>query len=285
MNIAGVDIGPGQPVRLIAEFGSNHGGSLDKARRLIDTAAEAGADFVKGQYISSPDIMVERDHPDYKAYGDVVVPMPWLSILGRHAEDAGIPLFWSVFDVADVKVLEDAGVPTYKIASAELTYVPLLEAVAATDKPTLVSTGMARQGDVDKARHCFAWDQVLFLHCVSAYPAPPEDMNLWHVFEDWREIYGYDFGLSDHTADPFAAPLMAAALGACIIEKHYRLVDSTGPDADFAIFPAELAALATALHNAHLLLSGDGVKRVMPSEEASLSDRRTVHADGRWLRG
>lgn len=282
MKIANVDVCPDHPVRLIAEFGSNHAGSLDKAKRLIDTAAKAGADFVKGQYISSADVMVERRHKDWPEYQRFAIPQGWLVPLHKHAEQAGIPLFWSVFSSDDVAILEDVGVPAYKIASAELTFVPLLEAVAATGKPVILSTGMATDRDSGTAcqtlyRHGLSGDSLVVMHCVSAYPAPPADMNLRAL---GRGIYG----LSDHTEEPFAAPLMAAALGASVIEKHYRLLDSTGPDADFAIYPAELAALARALHNAHLLL-GEGVKRVMPSEEASLSDRRTVHADGRWLRG
>lgn len=282
MKIANVDVGPGHPVRLIAEFGSSHGGSLDKAKRLIDTAAKAGADFVKGQYISSADVMVERRHKDWPEYQRFAIPQGWLVPLHKHAEQAGIPLFWSVFSPDDVPILEDVGVPAYKVASAELTYTPLLDAVAATGKPALLSTGMAGLDEAYDAAMHFERGYVLLLHCVSSYPSPPDDMNLFCIQEPDR-CQALD-GLSDHTEEPFAAPLMAAALGACIVEKHMRLLDSTGPDADFAIYPTELAALARALHNAHMLL-GDGVKKVMPSEEASLSDRRTVHADGRWLRG
>lgn len=280
MKIGRHEVGPGQPVYLLAEMGSNHGGNLETALQLIRTAAKAGADGVKAQFFTA-DVMVEKGHPDYKTYQQCELPSWWFAPMRKCTDEHGIDFVLSVFAPEHVPLVVPY-VDAIKIASAELTYTPLLEAVVATGKPVILSTGMATAAEVVKAAvtdlpHHYP---VAVLHCVSAYPAPPEDMNLTAGATSWCP-----WGLSDHTEEPFAAPLMAAALGASVIEKHYRLLDSTGPDADFAIYPAELAALARALHNAHLLLLGEGVKRVMPSEEASLSDRRTVHADGRWLRG
>ncbi len=279
MQIAGRAIGPGQPVYLVAEVGSNHGGSLDTAMKMVAVAAECGADAVKFQYFRAA-TMVPKNHPDYATFKANEIPNFWLPELRSASKAFGISVFFSVFDPADVAALERYDVPAYKIASAEMTYTALLEAVAATGKPVMLSTGMSTIHDCEEGiNRLWQADDLFVLHCVSAYPAPPEQVNLSVL----RQYGGLFKGLSDHTAEPFAAPLMAAALGASIIEKHFTLDrNQEGPDHAFAIEPAELKALATALHSAHLLL-GDGNKRVMPSEMASLSDRRSA-ATG-WLRG
>lgn len=277
MNIADRSIGPSEPVYLIADPGGNHNGSLSTALRLIEVAAECGADAIKFQFFRA-DTMVAPDHPDYDTFKQYEIPNFWLKPMKDHAADCGIHLFYSVFAAEDVAALEElADPPAYKVASAELTYTDLLEAVAATGKPVILSTGMSEWEQV-KLALAFCPDAEI-LHCVSAYPTPPEEINLRRVQNPGAQY----IGLSDHTADPYAAPLMAAALGASVMEKHFRLEGSTGPDAPFSIFPDDLKRLATSLHQAHLML-GDGVKRVMPSEQAALADRRVL-INGKWLRG
>lgn len=283
MNINGREIGPGNPVWLVAEAGSNHGGSLNTALRLVEVAAECGADAVKFQFFRANE-MVAVGHPDFETFLHYEIPEFWLKPMRDHAAECGITLFYSVFSHEDVAVLESLdSPPAYKVASAELTYTALLDAVAATGKLVILSTGMSTARDVVRALTDLPkGTPFAMLHCVSAYPAPPEDMNL--LAARIQTCDGSLWGLSDHTAEPFAAPLMAAALGASIIEKHFTLDRSQeGPDHAFAIEPDELRALAVALHDAHKLL-GDGVKRVMPSERAALSDRRTLQ-NGKWLRG
>lgn len=283
MKIADRQIGPGHPVYLIAEAGSNHNGYLSHALRLIQAAADAGADAVKFQRFTA-DNMVAPDHPDYLTFKRYAIPDFWLKPMKDEADECGIHLFYSVFCPDDVATLEKlADPPAYKIASAELTYTDLLTAVAATGKPMILSTGMSTRADYDRCVDALydgglrTLSNVIFLHCVAAYPAPPADMNL-------SCLSPYGWGLSDHTADPYAAPLMAAGLGASIVEKHFTMSrQQEGPDHSFAIEPHELKALATSLHQAHLML-GDGVKRVMPSEQAALSDRRVL-INGKWLRG
>lgn len=251
--------------------------------RLITEASRAGADFVKFQRFRA-DTMVAQNHPDWSTFKKYEIPDEWITEFVVYGKVLHTPVFFSVFHPDDVEAVMRFApdVVALKIASAELTYPDLLTAVAATGKPVILSTGMATDDDldeVDKWRNTIHWNTAL-LHCVSAYPAPPEEVDLT-LFRYYRQR-GF-LGLSDHTADPYAAPLMAAALGASIIEKHFRLDNSTGPDAPFSIKPDDFKRLATSLHVAHLML-GDGVKRVMASEQASLSDRRTLQG-GRWLRG
>jgi sialic acid synthase SpsE len=283
MQIGTRKVGAGEPVYFIAEVGSNHLGDIDQARKLIDVAADCGADAVKMQFFRA-DTMVAPDHPDYATFKRFEIPEWWLPVLHKRAHENAIELFYSVFSPDDVPLLNEF-VNVWKVASAELTYTDLLQAVAKTGKPVIVSTGMSDDEDMetlvadllDLGLH----GRYVLLHCVSAYPAPPTEVNL-HVLDE--AILAQYQGLSDHTADPYAAPLMAAALGACLLEKHFTMSrEDDSPDAPFALIPSELKALATSLHQAHLML-GDGVKKVQPSERAALSDRRVL-IDGRWLRG
>jgi sialic acid synthase SpsE len=244
-------VGDGAPALVIAEIGNNHDGSVHQAERLIDAAAEAGADAVKFQtHIAEAEMhpstptpphfpeprweftkrmeLTEDDHRRLKAY----------------AEERGLLFFSSPFSVEAVELLERIDNPLYKIASGEVTNPPLLEAVAATGKPALLSTGMSGLEDVERALEILrgGGGEILVLQCTSSYPAPPEKVNL-RAMTAMGERFGLPYGLSDHTPDVYTS-IAAVALGASAIEKHFTLSKRLyGPDHHASLVPEELARL------------------------------------------
>jgi N-acetylneuraminate synthase len=251
LNIAGRAIGPGQPVFVIAELSANHGGSLPAALALVEAAADAGADAVKLQTYTPDTMTLDLDVPPfriesgpwagrtlYDLYREAQTPWDWHGPLQQAAAEAGLVFLSTPFDETAVAFLEDLNVPAYKIASFELTDMPLLNAVGATGKPVILSTGMASEKEIAAALARFASREVALLKCTSAYPAPAEQMNLAAI-PRMAERFGVPVGLSDHSLDP-AVPVAAVALGACILEKHLTLNRSKGgPDAAFSLEPAE----------------------------------------------
>ena len=242
-------------IRIIAEIGSVHDGSLGNALKFIDAAAEAGADAVKFQtHIAEAESLADAPSPGYfndepriayfKRTG--FTPEQWKK-LARHAQAAKVTFLSSPFSIEAVDLLEDVGVSAYKIPSGEVTNVPLLERVAATKKPTLLSSGMSNWAELDEAVAVLKPACALtVLQCTSAYPCPPEQVGL-NVLAEMRSRYGVAVGLSDHTLG-FAAALAAAALGATVIEKHFtfsRLM--YGSDAKHSMEPADFKRFCEAL--------------------------------------
>jgi len=280
--IAGRPVGPGHPCYVIAEAGSNHNRDLPTARRLIEVAAEAGADAVKFQTYTAEGLY-SRHTPDmsYLKEGGLVgeretvwqlikrieIPWEWHAELAAHAADAGVTFLSTPFEEAAVDVLEEVGVPAYKIASYEINHLPLIERVAATGKPLLLSTGMASLGDIehalDTASAAGARD-VLLMHCAINYPPRFEDLNL-RAIETLSRAFRIPVGWSDHTMG-HTADVVAVALGACAVEKHFTLSRAQeGPDHPFAVEPGELAAMVTAIREAETAL-GSSVKRATDAE-------------------
>ena len=256
-------IGTGQPVYVVAELSANHSQDFDQAIRLIQAAKESGADAVKLQTYT-PDTITIRSDREYfqirsgtiwdgrtlhELYGEAYTPWEWQPRLKRVADDFGIDFFSSAFDSTSVDLLESMGVPAYKVASCELVDVPLLQKISRTGKPLILSTGMATIEEIEEAvntaRQAGA-TQIAMLKCASAYPAPPNDMNLRTIPELERR-FEVPVGLSDHTTN-IAVPVAAVALGACIIEKHLTLSRSLkGPDSVFSLEPAEFKAMVEAV--------------------------------------
>jgi sialic acid synthase SpsE len=286
-------VGDGAPVYVVAEAGSNHDRDMDQARRLIDVAAKAGADAVKFQTFRSDAIVAET--PTRARYLDGILPpgktmselfreleLPreWHADLKRHAEERGLDFLSTPFDVEAVDLLDDLGVKAFKVATYELWDLPLLAEVASRGKPVICSTGMANiaevQAAVDTVRGA-GNEQLILLHCVVNYPPPFDELNL-RAIETMRRAFNVPIGWSDHTPG-WLAPVVATALGAAVIEKHFT-TDRTrpGPDHRFALEPAELTDMVGAIRNAEASL-GDGVKRMAPAEaDLYVTARRSLFA-------
>ena len=282
ISIAGREVGPGHPTYVIAEAGSNHNRDLPTAMRLIEVAAEAGADAVKfqtytaeGLYSRFTPTMSYLDDSDLVHKGESVwelikrieMPWEWHADLAAKARDVGIDFLSTPFEEAAVDVLEDVGVPAYKIASYEVNHLPLIRACAKTGKPLLISTGMASLGDIERALDAVAeagGSEVLLMHCAINYPPLFEDLNL-RAIPTMQQAFRVPIGWSDHTMG-HTADVVAVALGACAVEKHYTLSrDQEGPDHPFALEPPELAAMVQAIRETEASL-GSSVKRVTDAE-------------------
>lgn len=291
--IGGKPVGAGHPCFVIAEAGANHDRDIDQAKRLIDVAAESGADAVKFQTYTGARLYSRKtpkfqylkgvsELPPAELLDSIALPREWQGELAAYAGDKGILWFSSPFDLDAVASLESVGVPTYKIASFEIVDLELVRRCASTGKPIVISTGMATLGEIEdaiEACRCEGNESVALLQCVSLYPAPAESMNL-RAMETLRSAFGVPVGLSDHTIGTPVA-IAAAAIGANLIEKHFTL-DRTlkGPDHPFAAEPQELTDLVAGIRAAEQAM-GDGRKiGPIPEESEEMFDlaRRSVVA-------
>lgn len=280
--IAGRAIGPGQPVYVIAEAGSNHDRSLDKALALVDAAADAGCDAVKFQTFAGPDIAAgpgtphTRLPPEFARWGSELqafyaacaLPAEFHKPLAEHAKARGIHFFSSPFGEWAVDLLAELGVPALKIASFELVHLPLIRRAAATGLPLILSTGMAGMGDIERALDAAAQagaKQLALLHCGSNYPLSAAGAHL-AAMETLRRAFGVPVGYSDHTLG-IAVPTAAAVLGANVIEKHFTVAEGgDGPDHSFALRPDELKRMMEQIREAEQAI-GSPRKRRQPEEE------------------
>jgi N-acetylneuraminate synthase len=286
-SIANRPIGPSEPPYVVAELSANHRGELARALRIIDAAADCGADAVKFQAYTPDTLTIDCQSPAfrlmgtiwegrtlYDLYREAHTPWEWMGELKRAAESRGLAWFASAFDPTSVELLEALAAPAYKIASFELVDIPLLERVAATGKPVIVSTGMATLEEIDEAVRAIGPRRLSLLHCVSSYPARPEDMHL-RAIPLLAERFGVPVGLSDHTLGP-ATAVAAVALGACIVEKHLTLGrQEGGPDAAFSLEPDEFRHMTRCVRSAWHAL-GDARIAPAPSESAGRRLRRSL---------
>ncbi len=290
-NIAGRAIGEGMPLYIVAEISANHRSDFDRTQELVLAAKKAGADAVKVQtYTPDTITLPSKEAPFrisggtawdgrtlYELYAEASMPWAWQPKLKALADSLGMHFFSSAFDVTSVEFLETMNVPAYKVASFELVDLPLIQAVARTGKPIILSTGMATLDEIDEAVRTAqnaGASNVALLHCNSGYPAEPSEMNL-RAITVLRERFACPIGLSDHTVDSTAA-LAAVALGACVIEKHLTLGhDDGGPDAGFSISADDFAAL---VHTARAAQAALGEPRFgpTPGEIPNLRFRRSL---------
>jgi pseudaminic acid synthase len=289
--ISGRRIDPQEPPFVIAEMSCNHHGRYEEAERIVRAAKEAGADAVKLQTYTPDTMTLDAPQPWfrikgtiwdgrglYDLYREAMTPWEWHAPLKKLADSLGLILFSSPFDAGAVDFLEKLGMPAYKIASFENGDLPLIRKVAATGKPVIVSTGTATVEEVDEAVKTLrgAGASFALLKCVSAYPAPPEEMNL-RAISVLAERHGVPVGLSDHTLGSCVATA-AVALGACVVEKHLTLSRAAGgPDAPFSMEPSEFKAMVADLRAAKTAL-GDGRLGPAPSETPSRAFRRSLFA-------
>lgn len=275
MRIDGRDIGPGNSPWIIAEISANHGGMLGPALQLIREAKEAGADSVKVQLYDPMKLAIARGGPDkviasgpwvgrtlLDIYTEGHTPREWFPAMFDYARKQGITLFASVFDEDGVDFLETLNCPALKIASFELTNLPLIRKAASTGKPVILSTGMAELQDIaDVLYEIYDTARVAVLHCVSSYPCPADQANIRRLSSLIDHFGRLPIGFSDHTLGPECA-IAAVALGASIIEKHITLDRNDGGlDASFSMEPAEFSAMVKAIRNVHAALQppkGDG---------------------------
>jgi len=267
------NIGHGQPTYIIAEMSANHGQDYGKAVEIIHAMKESGADAVKLQTYTPDTMTIECEREEfrigkgtiwegktlYELYGEAYTPWEWQPKLKDIANDLGMDLFSTPFDATSVDFLEKMDVPAYKIASFELVDIPLIEQVAKTGKPIIISTGMGSEEEIRDAVNAVQQsgnNQLVLLKCTSTYPAPPEDMNL-RTIPDMIEQFGVPVGLSDHSLDA-TVPVAAVALGACVIEKHFCLSrNNPGPDSSFSLEPDEFRKMTDAIRNSEKLSESD----------------------------
>ncbi len=265
VSIGGRKVGGNAPCLMVAEISCNHLQKKEYALKLIEEAKKAGADAVKFQTYTPNTITMKADSEYfrikgtlwagktlYDLYEEAYTPWDWFPELKEKAEAEGLIFFSSPFDETAVDFLEKLGVPAYKIASFEINHIPLLKYVAAKRKPVIISSGVATLEDLELAVKTIRGqgnDKIIILKCTSAYPAPPDEMNL-RTIADIAERFGVVPGLSDHSAGT-VAPIAAVALGAKVIEKHFILDRKMGgPDAAFSLEPKEFAAMVGAVREA-----------------------------------
>ena len=291
IEIDGRKIGQGFSPYIIAELSANHNGVLQKALDTITEAKRCGADAVKLQTYSADTMTIDCDSEEfmingglwdgyklYDLYKWAQTPFDWHKAMFDYAREVGITCFSTPFDETAVDLLEDMNAPAYKVASFEATDLPLIKYIASTKKPMIMSTGMANFEEIEEmvaaAREAGCKDLIL-LHCISSYPAPVEQSNLLTI-PDMRDKLGVQIGLSDHTISNTAS-VVATALGATLIEKHFILDrNEKGPDSEFSIEPQELEALCRDTKDAFLSLGSAGYER-KPAEEANVKFRRSVY--------
>lgn len=256
-------IGQGHRIFIVAEISANHNRDFTNAIELIRIAKEVGANAVKLQTYTPDTITLDCENEYfqiqdsgpwagrklYDLYGEAYMPWDWQPKLKKLANQLGIELFSTPFDITSVEYLEAMDMPAYKIASFEIVDIPLLRRVGKTGKPIIISTGMATFTEIDEAIKTIKMEgneQLALLKCTSAYPAPPEEMNL-NTIPNMADTFCIPVGLSDHTLDS-AVPIAAVALGASIIEKHLTISrDFPGPDSKFSMEPGEFKVMVDAI--------------------------------------
>ena len=276
---------------IIAEISGNHNGSIDRAKELVKLAKENGADCVKIQTYT-PDTMTIKSNKDdflikgglwdgynlWDLYDWAQTPFEWQKELFEYANSIGITMISTPFDESAVDLLESLSCPFYKVASFELTDLPLIKYIAQTKKPIILSTGMANEKEIKEAIDTiiqYGSGDFILLHCVSGYPTPVEEINL-DTIKLLKKKFKCEIGLSDHTLGNTSA-ILSIALGAKVIEKHFTFDRSEGgPDAEFSMEPHELKDLSENISLAHKAI-GVGSFEMKSAEESNIKFRRSIY--------
>jgi pseudaminic acid synthase len=293
INIAGRLIGPNHPPFIIAEMSGNHNQSLERALEIVDAAAATGAHALKIQTYTADTMTLDIDSGDflindpnslwegkslYKLYEEAHTPWEWHKPIFDRCREQGMIPFSTPFDDTAVGFLEKLDIPFYKIASFENNDIPLIQKVAATGKPMIISTGMASIAELDEtvraAREAGCKDVVL-LKCTSTYPATPENTNI-STIPHMKELFDCHVGLSDHTMG-IGVAVASVALGATVIEKHFTLNrEDGGVDSAFSMEPHEMSALVTETEKAWQAI-GKITYGPTNAEKKSMKFRRSIY--------
>lgn len=286
-------LGIGHPTFIVAEMSANHGGTLDRALEIVRSAKRAGADAIKLQTYTADTITLKCDREDFRIsgsspwrsystlwdlYDEAYTPWDWHAEIFKEARKLDLEVFSSPFDESAVDFLENLDVCAYKIASPEITHIPLLERVARTGKPVIISTGIAELADIELALATLRGagaKEIIVLKCTTAYPAPAEEANL-RTLSDISHRFGVLSGLSDHTMGTVNA-IASVALGASLIEKHFTLDDGRETvDSFFSLGEKEFANLVQDIRWTEKAL-GKVNYEITPSAQASLRGRRSLY--------
>lgn len=283
-------IGAGQPTYMIAEMSANHHHDFDMAVKLMEAAKAAGADAVKLQTYTPDTMTIDCDNDYFRVkgtiwdgrtlydlYGEAYTPWDWQPKLKKIAEELGMDLFSTPFDASAVDFLMEMDVPVIKVASFENVDLPLLRKIARQNKPIIMSTGMASLAEIDEAVQTIFQSgnrQLALLKCTSSYPSPVDEINL-KTIPHLSQAFNVPVGLSDHTMGE-SVPAAAAALGACIIEKHFTLSRAQeGPDSSFSLEPDEFKRMVDSVRIVEKAL-GQVNYGMTKREETSRVFRRTL---------
>lgn len=289
--ILGREVSCDVPPYIVAEISANHNGNVENAFKIIDMAKRCGADAVKMQTYTPDTITLNSAKEDFvikyglwkgrtlhQLYEWAHTPWEWHAALFAYAKDVGITLFSTPFDDTAVDLLEELNTPAYKIASFECTDLNLIKRVARTNKPIIISTGMANDAEIGEAVETamkFGNGKLTLLHCVSGYPSPPGEYNL-RTITDMQNRFGVNVGLSDHTLSNVTA-ISAVALGAVMVEKHVTLNrDGDGPDDSFSLEEDGLMELCTATRTAWQALGKVNYERT-EAEKGNVKFRRSLY--------
>jgi sialic acid synthase SpsE len=304
--IGGRNVGAGSPCFIVAELGTSHLGSAEKARKLADAAAEAGADCVKLQLVYADEILHplsgEVDLPTgkielYRQFKSLELDISFYRDFKEYAERQGLVFLCSVFGLQSARELKSIGAQAIKIASPELNHYPLLREVGSYGLPLLLSSGVSTLGDIEKSLS-ITGKEVILLHCITAYPAPEDEYNV-RVLGTLRAVFGVETGVSDHSLDPILVPVLSVLNGACVVEKHFTLDRAgTGLDDPIALEPDAFASMVSRVREAEKnpssirafleskygrervsKVEGSGKKELAASERNNYSrTNRSIHA-------
>ncbi|MDB4124764.1 N-acetylneuraminate synthase [Schleiferiaceae bacterium] len=291
-------------VLIIAEAGVNHNGDLNKAKELIDVAANAGVDFVKFQTFKADDLVskeakkasyqINNTRDDNDSQYDMLKKLELSesdhTALIKYANSKGIEFFSTAFDVKGLEYLNSLGFSMFKVPSGEITNYPYLKKIASFGKPVILSSGMASLKEIDEALQVLTSEgltneEITVLHCNTEYPTPMRDVNL-KAMNTIRSAFNVETGYSDHTLG-IEVPIAAVALGARVIEKHFTLDRSLpGPDHMASLEPNELTAMVRTIRNIEQAISGSGIKEPSSSEKKNISiARKSIHTKNDLKKG
>ena len=277
---------------IIAEMSANHNNDIENAKKLIEEAKKNGADAIKLQTYKPDTITLNSSHEDfvikdnglwhgrtlYDLYEEAHMPWDWHKPLFEFANKLGLTIFSSPFDKTAVDLLEELNAPAYKIASFEIVDIPLIQYVASTNKPIIISTGMANEEEIFEAIEAVkssGTSDIAILHCVSSYPAKPSEYNL-KTIEDMRKKFKVEVGISDHTIDNVTA-ISSIAFGCTLIEKHFTLDrNAGGPDDSFSMEPSQLMSLSKDTKNARKAV-GKINYSLKNNEKTNIKFRRSLY--------